>query len=160
MSPPPQAAPARVADAHYLVLPGQRFFNTHYHTITAASVLARRALSLALLVFAVVKYRAPIGSLQVLVQEGDPNVPFAERAMLARGVAVLTFLFSVMIWLQSLPPVEGVLLAERGRGRHLPCPQPKAPPINPTPSLFLMPAATNKTTAPLKQEPLTRAKRE
>ncbi len=111
---PVAARQARLAEDAYLVLPGQRFFNTHYHTIAAAFILARRALALALVVFAVVKYRAPVGSLPMLMQETDPSVPLEERAMLARGVAVLAFLFAAMVWMQSLPPVEGALV-ESGR---------------------------------------------
>lgn len=98
---------AQQPPANFLALPGQRFFNEHYATFTAAGILLRRALALCCVGLAIAKYRAPIGAYPVITQESDPSVPLEERAMLARGVAVVFCLLGAMLWLQSLPPVAG-----------------------------------------------------
>jgi hypothetical protein len=84
-------------------LPGQAWFNAHYDALSTAWVLLRRALSLAFVGFAVVKYRAPLGQYALIQQELDETLPLDERAKLARGMSALAVLLAFLLWLQTVP---------------------------------------------------------
>ena len=90
-------------------LPGQAIYNQYHHQIRAVSIVARRILSVGFLIFAAVKYRAPVGQYALIQQEFDETLSMEERSKIARGMVVLSLLFAAILYIQTIP-LPGKLL--------------------------------------------------